>query len=73
MDIRFEKVMAVKKRSHRSWKNLYAAACKELGATYDFGTLKVEQTSDSYLNTAVKESGMTVLQIKEEIEKRNLI
>ena len=73
MDNRFEKVIAVKQRSHRSWNNLYAAACKELGIEHDFGTLKVERSSVSYLNTAVKESGMSVAEIKEEIETRNLL
>lgn len=73
MDNRFEKVIAVKQRSHRSWKNLYAAACKQLGISYCFGTAKVERSSESYLNTAVDESGMTIAEIKEEIKKRNLL
>ena len=73
MDNRFEKVIAVKQRSHRSWKNLYAAACKQLGSGYDFGTVKVERSSESYLNTAAFESGMSVQEIKEEIEARNLL
>ena len=73
MDNRFEKVIAVKQRSHRSWKNLYAAACKQLGVSYNFGTTKVESSSNSYLNTAVNESGMSVIEIKAEIEKRNLL
>ncbi|MBQ7028043.1 MAG: hypothetical protein IJN14_06545 [Ruminococcus sp.] len=73
MDERFEKVIAVKRRSHRSWKNFYASACKQLGLSYDFGTEKVEKSSESYLNSAVIESGMTIADIKEEIEKRNLI
>ena len=73
MDNRFEKVIAVKQRSHRSWNNLHAAACKELGVEHGFGTLNVERSSTSYLNTAVKESGMSVLEIKEEIENRNLL
>ena len=73
MDNRFEKVIAVKRRSHRSWKNLHAAACKELGIAHNFGTIDVEHTSISYLNTATRESGMSILEIKEEIEKRNLL
>ena len=73
MDIRFERVIAVKQRSHRSWNNFYAAACKELGIPYDFGTVKVERSSVSYLETAIRESGMSILEIKEEIEKRNLL
>ena len=73
MDNRFERVIAVKQRSHRSWNNLYAAACKVLGIPHNFGTVKVERSSVSYLNTAVDESGMSVLEIKEEIEKRNLL
>ena len=73
MDNRFEKVIAVKQRSHRSWNNLYAAACKELGIEHYFGTLKVERSSISYLITAVKESGMSITEIKNEIESRNLL
>ena len=73
MDNRFDKVITVKQKSHRSWNNLYAAACKELGIPYNFGTVKVERSSASYLNTAVDESGMSILEIKEEIEKRNLL
>ncbi len=73
MDNRFEKVIAVKQRSHRSWNNFYAAACKQLGIAYNFGTVKVERSSVSYLNIAVDESGMSIPEIKEEIEKRNLL
>ena len=73
MDNRFEKVIAVKQRSHRSWNNLYAAACKMLEIEHGFGTLNVERSSVSYLNTAVRESGMSVLEIKEEIETRKLL
>lgn len=73
VDNRFEKVIAVKQRSHRSWVNLYSAACKELGLAYDFGTSNVASSSQTYLHTAVNESGMTVAEIKEEIEKRNLL
>ena len=73
MDIRFEKVIDVRKRSHRSWVNFYAAACKQLGLDYSFGTAKVERVSESYLNTAVRESGMSILEIKEEIENRGLL
>lgn len=73
MDDRFEKVIDVRKRSHRSWINFYAAACKQLGLAYTFGTDKVERVSGSYLNTAVRESGMSILEIKEEIEKRDLL
>ena len=70
MDNRFEKVIAVKQRAHRSWNNLYA---KQLGLAHNFGTVKVESSSVSYLSTAVDESGMSILEIKEEIEKRNLL
>ena len=73
MDNRFEKVIAVKKRSHRSWNNLYAAACKQLGIAHNFGTVNVARSSVSYLNTAVDESGMSILEIKEEIKNRNLL
>ena len=73
MDDRFEKVIAVKQRSHRSWNNLHAAACKELGISYNFGTTNVERTSVSYLETAIRESGMSALEIKQEIENRNLL
>ena len=73
MDHRFERVTAVKQRSHRSWKNFYAAACKQLGISYNFGTDKVEASSGSYLKTAVTESGMTIAEIKEEIENRHLL
>ena len=73
MDDRFEKVIAVKKESHRFWINFYAAACKQLGLAYSFGTAKVESASESRLKAAVRESGMSILEIKEEIEKRDLL
>ena len=73
MGDRFEKVIEVKRMSHRSWNNFYAAANKALGLEYSFGTEKVEKTSESYLNTAVRESGMTIAEIRAEIERRELL
>ena len=73
MDGQFEKVVAVKQQSHRSWKNLYAAANKELGLPYSFSTDKVEEFSMYYLSEAVDKSGLTVSEIKAEIEKRGLL
>ncbi len=73
MDNRFDKVIVIKQRSHRSWNNFHAAASKQLGLPYSFGTDKVERTSESYLNTAIEESGMTVAEIRTEIERRNLL
>lgn len=68
----FDPVIAVKNRSHRSWINLKNGALKELGQPYYFGTPKVEASSLAYLRTAVNESGLTVLEILKEIERRNL-
>ena len=73
MDDRFDKVIAIKQRSHRSWNNFHAAASKQLGLPYSFGTDKVERTSEFYLNTAIKESGMTAVEIRTEIERRKLL
>lgn len=73
MDNRFDQVIAVKRLSHRSWNNLYNAACKKLGESYYFSTPNVENSSDSYLNTAIDNSKMTAAEIKQEIVNRNLI
>lgn len=73
MGDRFEKVIEVKQRSHRSWNNFYAAANKALGLEYSFGTEKVERSSEAYLNTALQESGMTIAEIRAEIERRKLL
>ena len=73
MDNRFDKVIEIKQKSHRSWNNFHAAANKRLGLPYSFGTDKVERTSESYLNTAIVESGMTAAEIRTEIERRNLL
>jgi len=73
MDCRFEQVIAVKRRSHRSWANLHAAAGKRLGLPYAFGTDKVEKSSDSYLSMAMDESGLSAAEIRAEIEKRQLV
>ena len=73
MSGRFEQVIAVKQRSHRSWNNFYAAASKALGLEYSFGTEKVEKASEMYLNAAVQESGMTISEIRAEIVHRGLL
>ena len=70
---RFEAVIAVKRLSRRSWRNLYEAAGQALGLPGDFGTEKVERSSVSYLNRAVRESGLSPAQIRAEIECRGLL
>lgn len=73
MEDRFEQVIAVKRASHRSWSNLYAAAGEMMGLSTEFGTEKVETSSRSYLKTAMEESGLGAAEIRTEIEKRGLI
>lgn len=73
MDNRFDKVIAVKQRSHRSWNNLHAAADKALGLPYVLGTRNVACASESYLSTAVSESWLSAAEIKSEMEKRGLL
>ena len=73
MESQFDKVIEVKQKSHRSWNNLYAAANKALGLEYSFGTEKVEKTSETYLNIAARESGLTIAEIRAEIERRKLL
>lgn len=73
MENQFDKVIEVKRKSHRSWNNFYAAANKALGLEYSFGTKKVEKSSEAYLDTAVRESGMAITEIRAEIERRKLL
>ncbi|MCI5927494.1 MAG: hypothetical protein MRZ73_02995 [Pseudoflavonifractor capillosus] len=73
MGSQFEKVIEIKQKSHRSWNNFYAAANKALGLGYSFGTKKVEKSSETYLDIAVRESGMTIGEIRAEIERRKLL
>ena len=73
MENKFNAVIDVKKRSHRSWINFHNAALKEVGRPYYFGTIDVERCSTSYLNKAISESGLSAMDILHEIENRNLI
>ena len=70
--MKFDAVVDVKSKSHRSWENLKNAAKKEIGLPYHFGTSKVESSSSSYLQRAKKESGLSALEILSEIESQNL-
>lgn len=49
MNDRFYIIEEIRRKSKRSWKNIYQAAMKEIGADYEFGTAKVEASSTSIL------------------------
>ena len=68
----FDAVINVKQRSHRSWSNIKNAVFKNMGLPYHFSTQKVASSSTSYLDTAIKESGMSAAEILHEIEQRGL-
>ena len=70
MNDRFYIIEEIRRKSKRSWKNIYQAARKEIGADYEFGTGKVEASSTSILRKMVNESGMSGVEIMNESEKR---
>jgi hypothetical protein len=72
LDDKFKYVIAVRQRSHRSWTNLRNAIYKEQGKQYCFGTLDVERTSISYLKKAIEESGLSLTQILEIFDEKQL-
>ena len=68
----FDHVVAVKRRSHRSWANFRSALLCSMGAQGTFGTQNVRAASLSYLNAATAESGLSTAQILAKMDEYRL-